>query len=265
MADQGRDPFDEEMDALRLEVGRFVLRLLKDDAPNNDVLAQVGERLAAHVSEKARPVSALNADDRRFLDQLSRRVERLDSEVRRLRSSRQGAAIDAGNPEEVELAEPEAWGRGGLAAGSRLPDLPGWLPWAVSGLLTVALIAAVAFLVLGQRQALTNAAPAGQTAEVDGPGPALRWDVVLDTVETWPDEERLAARRILCGETAPDAVCPSWPERSVQLASDPEGRAAVARVVAQALDEADCAPLPQDGAPNPERSLDPACLLGGAE
>ena len=265
MADQGRDPFDEEMDALRLEVGRFVLRLLKDDAPNNDVLDRVGERLAAHVSEKARPVSALNADDRRFLDQLSRRVERLDSDVRRLRSARQGAAVDAGHPEEDEFAESEARSRGGLSAGSRLADLPGWLPWAVSGLLTVALIAAVTFLVLGQRQALTNAAPADQTAEAATPEPALRWDVVLDTVETWPDEERLAARRILCGETAPDAVCPAWPERSAQLASDPEGRAAVAGVVAQALAEADCAPLPQAGTPDPERALDPACLLGGAE
>lgn len=264
MADQGRDPFDEEMDALRLEVGRFVLRLLKDDSPNNDVLDRVGERLAAHVSDKARPVSALNADDRRFLEQLSRRVERLDGDVRKLRSSRpdpssSAPAMDGAEPTETDL------NRDGQLSRNWLADLPGWLPWVVSGLLTVALIAAVTFLVLGQRQALTPATPPSGPSATAEAEVGLRWDAVLATVETWPEEERLAARRVLCGEVAADAVCPPWPERSAALATDPDGRAAVAGVVARALAEADCTAISQAGAGETPRTLDPACLLGDAE
>lgn len=267
MADQGRDPFDEEMDALKLEVGRFVLRLLKDDTPNNDVLERVGERLAAHVSDKARPVSALNADDRKFLDQLSRRVERLDGDVRRLRSARQDTSVAPGEAESVDDASANDWGGGSLTTRNRLGHLPGWLPWVVSGLLTIALIAAVTFLILGQQQPPTNPIPSGDPPAAAATDTAARWDTVLATVETWPAEERLAARRVLCGDDAPDAVCPPWTERSAALATDAEGRAAVARVVALALAQADCAVISQAGATtaDPDRALDPACLLGGAE
>lgn len=269
MTEHGRDPFDEEMEALRLEVGRFVLRLLKDDAAGHDVLGQVGDRLAAHVSDKARPVAALNADDRRFLDQLSRRIERLDGDVRRLRSTRPSAPGDpdaAGRSDDADTAGAPAWSSdgSGLISRNRLGDLPAWLPWAVSGLLGAALIAVVAFLLLGQRPASPNASPPPAAAAPPGAEADLRWDAVLATVETWPEQERLAARRILCGEDGAEAVCPSWAERSAVLETDAEGRAAVARIVAQALSQADCATIPQAGAAaaDAERTLDPACLLG---
>jgi hypothetical protein len=270
MADQGRDPFDEEMDALRLEVGRFVLRLLKDDSPSNDVLDQVGERLARHVSDKARPVSALNADDRRFLDQLSRRVERLDGDVRKLRSSRAEAGVGVNADERLDQAgldEPAEWGRSGGALGDRLGDLPRWLPWAVSAIVTTALIGTVAYVILGQRQALSDGTSPSEPVVAAGVEAALRWDTVLATVEAWPEDERTAALRVLCGEDAAEVTCPPWPERSAALSSDPEGRAAVARLVSQALAQADCSapPLAGAGSDSPAPAVDPGCLLGAPE
>ena len=271
MADQGRDPFDEEMDALRLEVGRFVLRLLKDDSPSNDVLEQVGERLARHVSDKARPVSALNADDRRFLDQLSRRVERLDGDVRKLRSTRaeaaSGAAIDR-QPGQAGVDESADWSRGGGALGDRFGSLPRWLPWAVSGIVTIALIGTVAYVIFGQRQALSDSTAPSEPVVAAGVEAALRWDTVLATVETWPEDERTAALRVLCGEDAAEATCPPWSDRSAALSSNPEGRAAVAQLVSQALAQADCSAPPiagtvSDAPASP--AVDPGCLLGAPE
>lgn len=269
MADQGRDPFDEEMDALRLEVGRFVLRLLKDDSPSNDVLEQVGERLARHVSDKARPVSALNADDRRFLDQLSRRVERLDGDVRKLRSSRTEAGVGAvtdRRPDQAGLETAE-WSGGGGALGDRLGSLPRWLPWAVSGIVTIALIGTVAYVIFGQRQALSESTAPSEPVVAAGVEAALRWDTVLATVETWPEDERTAALRVLCGEDAAEATCPPWSERSVALSSNPDGRAEVARLVSQALAQADCSapPLAGAGSDSPAPAVDPGCLLGAPE
>ncbi|MBN8553064.1 MAG: hypothetical protein J0L52_09250 [Caulobacterales bacterium] len=267
MADQRRDPFDEEMEALRTEVGRFVLQLLNADGGKSDVLRQVGDRLASHISDKARPVSALNPDDRRFLDQLSRRLERLDHDVRRLQSSRPPPVWSI-EPDGSEGAEaPET---GGRTYDEESPyrswafdDLPRWVPWGLAAILAVALTVAVVFIVINPRMAAEPAVAEGAPV-VEIPNDATtRWDTVLATVETWPAEDRVAARRILCGNDNADAVCPSWEARSVALANDAAARARVAGVVSQALAQSRCPVVSQSDADSqiPTRASDLACLL----
>lgn len=271
MAEPQRDAFDAEMDALRTEVGRFVLRLLTDENPNNDVLDRVGKRLATHVSENARPVSALNPEDRQFLMQLSRRVESLDREVRRLRVGRGTGNEDVTGP--IPEAEPDL-GIGLTEEGTfeqrrfGLEELAPWVPWAISAILAAALLIVLGFMLFGQRPDTggAQAQAASASAPVEQVDPDGRWLAVLAVVDGWPAEERLAARRILCGVDSAEAICPPWDERSAALAEDPAARSRAGEIISQALAQADCPVRPTEGATSlPTRTaLDPNCLLGAA-
>ncbi|WP_296816679.1 hypothetical protein [Brevundimonas sp.] len=255
----GADAFDEEMEELRRELGHFVLELLKT-GESDRIVGQLGKELASEVSRRSLTVT-LAAQDRQLLEALLREARQARSGAMR----RDDAGAADGEPRGRNLVPEQASDGPGFAVapdprgpGPAMPWLgrPDMLPWALCVVFLVLLIAVSAYTLFRPAPAAEGQPPPVQTQSLD---PETAWSDVVQTVETWPAEERLAARRTLCGEIGAEEDCPSWAERSEDLLDDPAGRAAVADVIARAR----CAEATTE-AEGAEPGLDPSCILMAA-
>jgi hypothetical protein len=274
------DRFEDDLAALRAEVGNFVLEVLgkgQDRKIADDIAAGIAERLTQTLHLQVR----LNDAGQRALTDLQAEVAEMRRVLARLPA--QGGELPAGEGEapgrqagkqtvySIENGPATergvgGWGvsgKRGSGGGTASGGIEGWLErhwlWIV-GALAVIIIAGAAALFLthklpfgrqaanpnGSDQAAESTSPQNETPRAPAEAAEANWKAVRAVVAQWPADRRDKAMKVLCGDAGP-AKCPTFAERRPELAKQPEQRREAMLITLQAMKERNgCAPVGPD-------------------
>ncbi len=263
------DNFQDELLALRKEVGDFVLEVL-DSRTDRHVADEIAAGIAERLNRTLQPKLTLSEPDREAL----RNVQADVNELRRSMSAQLGRAADdvptlSDNREPAIAGASHSHSRREGVAEANWHERP-WARW-TAGLIIAALVVGGGGALVAQRMGLFHRNSHTQvpsddngasSQSNDGPRPFTdpeqraesRWRALLTTVDGMQGDKRKKAIRTLCGDK-PLAQCPTFAERRAQLAKDPaEGQAAILLTLEAANARNDCSapPASTQSAPSPQ-------------